>query len=148
MNGPQRDAEPPVDEIDSFDTLVNTARRSIVDGARRTRKESAIVAEILAYLNGLPRSVARKVHQDAISGGGEPDIDACVRGRTLKLEVKRPGETPTGRQRKRLEHWQRAGALVGWATSLAEAAQIVDRADDWDALNPLTSPGWPDAPPG
>ena len=39
---------------------------------------------------------------------GEPDIDACLRGRSLQLEVKRPGERATPLQEKRLAEW-RAG---------------------------------------
>jgi len=34
---------------------------------------------------------------------GDPDIDACLRGRSVQLEVKRPGEKPTPLQVKRLE---------------------------------------------
>ena len=57
---------------------------------------------------------------------GDPDIDACIRGRSLQLEVKRPGEKPTLLQLKRLEEWRQAGALVGVVTSVAEVRTLFE----------------------
>lgn len=141
---------PPLDEEPlSFDAQVSTARRSIAAGAPRSRSESAIVGEILEWFNGRDDAVARKVHQAALSGGGEPDIDACVRGRSVKIEVKRPGvPAPGPRQLNRLRRWQRAGALVGWVTDLAGVQALLDHVDDVEWINPLTGPGAPVAPPG
>jgi len=81
--------------------------------------ERAIVKAILAYLNGLPGSLARKRWGGGMGVAGEPDIDACIRGRSVQLEVKRPGEKPTQLQCKRLEEWRQAGAVVGVVTSVA-----------------------------
>lgn len=136
----------PVDEIGapgaSFAARQAAARRSMADGAPRTRPESAITAEALEWLNGQPSTLARKVHQSAFAGGGEPDIDACVAGRAVKIEMKRPGERPTRAQLARMRQWQRAGARVGWATCLQHVVEIVARVDDsW--INPLDQPGAP-----
>ena len=54
--------------------------------------ERAIVKAILAYLNGLPGCLARKRWGGGMGVAGDPDIDACIRGRSVQLEVKRPGE--------------------------------------------------------
>ena len=88
-------------------------------------KESAIVKAILAYLNTLPRCLARKRWGGGMGVAGEPDIDACLRGRSLQLEVKRPGQHPTLLQLKRMEEWRQAGAIVGIVTSVAEVKALL-----------------------
>jgi hypothetical protein len=75
--------------------------------------EKAIVNSILRYLNKLPQCVARKRWGSGFGLAGEPDIDACIQGRSLQLEVKRPGKKPTMLQEKRLAEWSAAGAVVG-----------------------------------
>jgi hypothetical protein len=49
--------------------------------------EKAIVNSILRYLNGLPRCVARKRWGGGYGLAGEPDIDACIRGRSLQMAL-------------------------------------------------------------
>ena len=88
-------------------------------------KESAIVKAILAYLNTLPRCLARKRWGGGMGVAGEPDIDACLGGRSLQLEVKRPGQHPTLLQLKRMEEWRQAGAIVGIVTSVAEVKALL-----------------------
>jgi hypothetical protein len=88
--------------------------------------ERAIVKSILAYLNSLPGCLARKRWGGGMGVAGDPDIDACIRGRSVQLEVKRPGERPTPLQVKRLEEWRQAGALVGVVTSVAEVRTLFE----------------------
>ena len=88
-------------------------------------KESAIVKAILKHLNSLPGCLARKRWGGGMGVAGEPDIDACICGRSLQLEVKRPGEKPTLLQLKRLDEWREAGALVGVVTSVAEVKELL-----------------------
>lgn len=87
--------------------------------------ERAIVKSILAYLNSLPGCLARKRWGGGMGVAGDPDIDACIRGRSLQLEVKRPGEKPTQLQAKRLEEWRRAGALVAVVVSVDEVKSLL-----------------------
>ena len=87
--------------------------------------ERAIVRAILDYLNGLPVCVARKRWGGGMGVAGEPDIDACVHGRSLQLEVKRPGQTPTMLQLKRLGEWSAAGAIVGVVVSVDETKALL-----------------------
>jgi hypothetical protein len=87
--------------------------------------ERAIVKAILAYLNGLPNCLARKRWGGGMGVAGDPDIDACIRGRSLQLEVKRSGEKATLLQQKRLEEWRRAGAIVGTVHSVGEVKSIL-----------------------
>lgn len=87
--------------------------------------ERAIVKAILAYLNGLPGSLARKRWGGGMGVAGDPDIDGCIRGRSLQLEVKRPGEKPTLLQVRRLEEWRKAGAIVGVVVSVDEVKDLL-----------------------
>ena len=89
--------------------------------------ERAIVKAILAYLNGLPGCLARKRWGGGMGVAGDPDIDACIRGRSVQLEVKRPGEKPTALQTKRLEEWRQAGAVVGVVRSLADVKALLSQ---------------------
>ena len=89
--------------------------------------ERAIVRAILDYLNGLPVCVARKRWGGGMGVAGEPDIDACIRGRSLQLEVKRMGEDATCLQRKRLGEWRRAGAVTGVVHGVAEIKELLNR---------------------
>ena len=83
--------------------------------------ESVVVRKILKYLNSLDKCRARKVHGSAYSGG-EPDIDCCLNGRSIKIEVKKPGEKvgENGLQKKILQEWSEAGAVSFWVTSVEE----------------------------
>jgi hypothetical protein len=88
--------------------------------------ERAIVKAILAYLNGLPGCLARKRWGGGMGVAGDPDIDACIRGRSVQLEVKRPGEKPTALQVKRLDEWKQAGAIVGVVHSVDDVRSLLD----------------------
>ena len=81
--------------------------------------ERAIVKAILAYLNGLPNCLARKRWGGGMGVAGDPDIDACIRGRSLQLEVKRSGEEAT---LLRKSVWRSgAGRAQSWAQCTAWA---------------------------
>jgi hypothetical protein len=62
---------------------------------------------------------------------GDPDIDACIRGRSLQLEVKRPGARLTPLQAKRLEEWRRAGAAVAVVSGLEEVKELLRKEGLW-----------------
>jgi hypothetical protein len=89
--------------------------------------ERAIVKAILAYLNRLPHCVARKRWGGGMGVAGDPDIDCCLLGRSVQLEVKRPGEQPTALQIRRLEEWRRAGAEVGVVHDVAEVRVLLEK---------------------
>jgi hypothetical protein len=112
-----------------------------------TVSEGEVTQECLDWLAAQPECLARKVHQAAMSGAGEPDLDICWQGRCVKIELKAPGgdrnAKPTKAQHARLLMWQRAGALVGWARSVEELRAILGRADD-PAYRYTGKPGAPD----
>jgi hypothetical protein len=88
--------------------------------------ERAIVKAILSYLNSLSGCLARKRWGGGMGVAGDPDIDACIRGRSVQLEVKRPGEKPTALQEKRIEEWTQAGAIAGVVHSVADVRNLLD----------------------
>jgi hypothetical protein len=110
----------------------------------RVRGETERTEDVLAWMNAQPGVYAMKKHTNAQGEGGHPDIFACRRGRMVLVEMKKPGEEPTLRQRQRLTGWQKAGAAVCWAFDVEHVQQLFERIDaepDW--INPLTGPGVP-----
>lgn len=126
------------DGVELADDLEDAPFSAHIERASKHRpaseSESELARTVLADLNARPGHFFRKVHQGAASGSGEPDLDGCVRGRTVKIELKVAGGTrknvPTDKQHRRLLQWQAAGALVGWATSLRQVDEILARLDD------------------
>lgn len=78
---------------------------------------------------------AIKIHGNSMNAG-EPDIDGCIRGRTVKLELKQPGKKPTAIQMLKLRKWAAAGALSGWATTMVEVDALLEHVDDPAYINP------------
>lgn len=89
--------------------------------------ERSIVENIIKYLRSLPNGYARKIHGGNLGSTGEPDVDAVVDGRALKLEVKRPGHENelTAIQRVALTRWQSCGAIVGVVTSVDDVRDLL-----------------------
>lgn len=114
---------------------------------RRTRvarrSEADVVRDVMDYLLGLDRAYVRKVHGGALGNAGEPDLDAVVRGRAVKLEAKRPdgAEKPNMAQLNALKRWQLAGALVGWFTSTEHVVQLLDHLGEPQFAPDLGHPG-------
>lgn len=88
-------------------------------------KESTLKKNVLDYLNSLPGCKAIKIHGNAYTEAGTPDIAGCMMGRAFWIELKVPGEEPTAIQRKRLQEWAEAGAIVGVVTSVEEVSEML-----------------------
>ena len=118
--------------------------------ATRPVGETATTEDVLQTLNTRAGHRFQKMHQGIHSGSGEPDMDGCVWGRCVKIEMKAPGKRPSAKQNRRLLQWQEAGALVGWARSLDEVEQILARIDDptyrYTGQPGAPAPGAPPAP--
>lgn len=110
----------------------------------RRRGETERTKDVLAWMNAQPGTYAFKKHTGPQGEGGHPDIFACVNGRMVLVEMKRPGEKPDLRQFERLRAWQRAGAAVCWADEVGHVEELWTRLDDPQWHNPLTRPGAPD----
>ena len=71
--------------------------------------------------------MAEKIHGNAMSIG-RPDINACYKGRCLRLEVKSPdhGNDASQAQKINLAKWERAGAVSAVVRSVQEVKDILD----------------------
>lgn len=89
--------------------------------------ESSFQTEVLKYLNGLPGCVAENVSGNARQSG-RPDVNACYRGRMLKLELKTPDNQykASKKQELNLRRWKRSGAVTGVIYSLTFLKRIIN----------------------
>lgn len=81
--------------------------------------ETAIKDTILSWLRK-HGSYAVKIHGGPMQGGGVPDIQACISGRFVGIEVKIPGREATASQQYHIEDILRAGGIAFVAHSLRE----------------------------
>ena len=93
-------------------------------------EESTIQSNIIDYINALPQGRAENVSGNA-QQSGRADVNACIAGRTFKIEVKTE-DTEYGRkgattkQRLYLEKWARAGAFSCVAYSVGDVQFSID----------------------
>lgn len=75
--------------------------------------ETSITRSIIEYLNTLPHGRAEKVIGSS-SSSGKADVNACYKGRSLRIEVKTPDNKnkASPKQERNLEKWYKAGAVV------------------------------------
>lgn len=94
-------------------------------------KEAPVTAKIIREIRKLPFAHARKVHADMYGNVGEPDIDACIRGRAVKIECKAPGriQKVTPRQVAAINAWRSAGAIAMVVTSWEEVEEQLKAAN-------------------
>lgn len=90
-------------------------------------REITIVDRILKYINDMPHGVAEKVQGTALSSG-KADINACINGRCIRLEVKTAdhGNKASKKQKINLRRWSAAGAVCGVVYSLEEVISLLE----------------------
>lgn len=93
--------------------------------------EGSLQSKILEYLNALPDCIAENVSGNA-NQSGRADINACYKGRCLKIELKDPGTgyKPTKQQLLYLKKWARAGAVTGVCYSLKDVKNLLEQIDE------------------
>jgi hypothetical protein len=90
-----------------------------------SKLEKHIVKDILDWLNSHPVCFAAKIHQNQFSKG-LPDIIGTMTGRTLALEVKRPGRKATKLQAAVLRKFEDAGAITAVVTSVDDVREVIE----------------------
>lgn len=90
-------------------------------------RESVIVDQILKYLNTQPECVAEKLQGSAMSSG-KADINACYKGRSIRIEVKTPdhGNKASNKQLANLKKWEKAGAICLIAYSVEDVKNLIE----------------------
>jgi uncharacterized protein (DUF39 family) len=88
--------------------------------------EKSIQSSIIKYLNSLPECVAENVSGNA-GQKGRPDINACWKGRCVRIEVKskETGYKLQPLQALNLKKWGQAGALCLVVHSLEEVKKVI-----------------------
>ena len=91
-------------------------------------REVTIVNSILSFINSLPYGVAEKVQGTARSSG-KSDINACINGRCIRIEVKTAdhGNKESKKQSINLRRWSAAGAICGVVYSLEELKALLEK---------------------
>lgn len=83
--------------------------------------------QIKRYLDSLG-AYYLKVHGSMYQPAGTPDILACVRGRFIGIEVKRPGGgTVSALQRSKLNQIEQAGGISIVARSVEDVSTMLQR---------------------
>lgn len=92
--------------------------------------EGNLQSKVLDYLNSLPRCIAENVSGNA-DQSGRADINACYKGRCLKIELKDPetGYQPSQQQLLYLKKWAAAGAKTGVCYSVEEVKFLLEEID-------------------
>jgi hypothetical protein len=72
-----------------------------------------------------------KIHGGPFQAIGIPDIVGCWKGRFVGIELKIPGEKPSGIQQETMDLLYLAGARVGLATTVEEALSVRDGKNDY-----------------
>ena len=93
--------------------------------------EGTLQSKILKYLNSRPDCIAENVSGNA-NQSGRADINACYKGKCLKLELKDPetGYKPSKKQLLYLKKWAAAGAITKVIYSLEEVEKLLKEIND------------------
>lgn len=86
--------------------------RTLVDNIRKALKEKGVKVV--------------KVHGNAMMEAGTPDLIACHQGQTYLWEVKVGKNRPTELQLRRLDEWEKAGAITAVVWSVASAMAVLE----------------------
>lgn len=89
--------------------------------------ESRLTTRIVDAINERHRCRAIKMHGSEYMPRGTPDILAVVRGFTIFLEVKLPGNVLTPMQEHQSREWRKAFAIVRTVHSFSEAMLCINR---------------------
>ena len=97
--------------------------------------ESALVRRLLRQLNAAPGVKAIKIHGNAFTRNGEPDIIGCVAvhatpdedgyGQMFVIECKVQGNKPTLLQMRRLEEWRKVNAVAVTADEMFSVREFL-----------------------
>lgn len=89
--------------------------------------ETPIQSAVLNYLNSLPECIAENVSGNARQSG-RADINACYKGKCLKIELKDPktGYEPTKQQLHYLDKWRAAGAITAVCYGLNDVKSLLE----------------------
>lgn len=92
--------------------------------------ESSIQRAVIKALREEHGCYVLKVHGNAHTDAGTPDLLVCYGGRFVGMELKQPGRyvKPKGIQAARLRQIEKAGGVAGVVRSVSDALELLRRA--------------------
>ena len=84
--------------------------------------EQQIQSQVIKYLESIGCYVVKVITSNH---SGTPDICACLNGRWISIEMKKPGAKPDPLQLHHLQMVQKAGGLATWASSLNQVQDFL-----------------------
>lgn len=88
------------------------------------QSEQQIQSQVIKYLESIGCYVIKVI---SANKSGVPDLHACLNGRWISIEMKKPGEKPEPLQFHHLQLIQKAGGLATWATSVDQVKQFLSQ---------------------
>ena len=83
-------------------------------------KEQDIQTAIMNYISSIGGLPVKFNNMGIYAKAGVSDILACIKGRFVAIEVKRPGKKPSDLQERFLDAVNTIGGFAFWADSLQE----------------------------
>lgn len=83
-------------------------------------KEQNIQTAIMNYISSIGGLPVKFNNMGIYAKAGVSDILACIKGRFVAIEVKRPGKKPSDLQERFLDAVNTIGGFAFWADSLQE----------------------------
>lgn len=87
--------------------------------------EQAIQTSIIRYIKSIGGLPIKQNQIGIYAQAGVPDIIACIKGRFVAIEVKRPGKKPEPIQEAFLESITKKGGLAFWSDNLDKVKSII-----------------------
>ncbi len=87
--------------------------------------EQAIQTSIIRYIKSIGGLPIKQNQIGIYAQAGVPDIIACIKGKFVAIEVKRPGKKPEPIQEAFLESITKKGGLAFWADNLDKVKNII-----------------------
>lgn len=87
--------------------------------------EQAIQTSIIRYIKSIGGLPIKQNQIGIYAQAGVPDIIACIKGRFVAIEVKRPGKKPEPIQEAFLESITKKGGLAFWSDNLDKVKSIL-----------------------
>lgn len=90
-------------------------------------KEQDIQTSIMQYISSIGGLPVKFNNIGIYAKAGVSDILACVNGRFVAIEVKRPGEKPTGLQKQFIDAINLIGGLAFWTDNLQDVKDKLEK---------------------
>ena len=86
-------------------------------------KEQDIQTSIMNYISSIGGLPIKFNNIGIYAKAGVSDILACIKGRFVAIEVKRPGQKPTGLQKQFIDAVNLIGGVAFWADNLNDVKE-------------------------